>query len=438
MRMKRGEHIRVGHYKKRGKKRLQGQWIDSPQKLKFPAFIKGLVVLCVVVATLFSFVFLGLGAKNNITYSRHINLKPRAAEKSFIEDKKEYKSMAVIEKSSKRLLSGYNEMAKLPMASTTKIMTAILTIEHFEDLNQEFEVPEPAVGIEGTSMYLKKGEKLTIEEYLYGLMLPSANDSAVALACLVAGSEENFSRLMNEKAKALGLTSTNFVTASGLHDENHYTTSYDLAKLTAYAMENEKFREIVKTEKITVRGESADKPRHLKNKQKLMNDEELISLGVEVDGVKSGFTPEAGRCLVTSAKKDDMEVIVVVLNAPDMFLSSASILKEIFEEYSMQEIVSPKKHLTTVGVMGGKEKMVNLYTGEGFRYPLTKEELSAVKTTYDYPSTLVAPFKKDQPVGELKVQLFGETLFSTPILTIEEVEEESIKNQFQKIVENFI
>lgn len=434
MRVDKNDEIKTGRYKLRKKhKRRQGEQIDRIKDRNFSNAFRGFIVVGIFIVTLLAVVVMGFNSLDESVYSKHIVPKARAEETN-----RDYKAMTVIETNSMRILSSYNETKKLPMASTTKIMTAILTLERFEDLTQKFEVPVEAVGKEGTSIYLRRGEVLTIEEYLYGLMLPSANDCAVALSIIISGSEEKFADLMNDKAQELGLVSTHFVTASGLHDTEHYTTSADLAKLSAYAMKNERFRKIVGTKKLTITGTTEDEPRHLKNKQKLMEDESLKQMGIEVSGVKSGFTPEAGRCLVTCASHEGMEVIVVLLNAPNMFESTSEILKEIFEEYELKEITSAKKHITTLPVLNGQEKTVNLYTCEGFLYPLTKEESAAIKILFDYPAYLTAPVVKDQQVGEMKIVLFDESLQTIPIYSIEEVGAEGVKENIDKILRDFI
>jgi len=432
-RCKSQEGFKTGEYTIRKKHtRRQGETIKKAKEN--PTNLFGSFVGFVVVVLMVGFAFIaGVSLNNHTTFNRKFFSKGHTLENV----KTPYKSMAVIESNSGRLLSGYHETDRLPMASTTKIMTAILTIEKMGDLTQEFIVPEQAVGIEGSSMYLKSGEKLALQDYLYGLMLPSGNDAAVALAYIVSGSEEAFAESMNEYARALGLENTNFVTASGLHDDNHYTTSLDLAKLTAYAMKNDKFREIVGTQKITIKGSSPDKPRHLKNKQKLITDEELIKNGITVTGVKSGFTPEAGRCLVTSAECNGMEVIAVVLNAPEMFLSTANILKEVFSDYEMVELIKPKQHITKLSVSGSETKEINVYTAEGFSYPLTNEEKVMAKLKYIYADGLSAPIQKDQPVGELTIELYGQALFKTPIRAIEEAKEDDLSSIINKLVQNF-
>lgn len=426
--------FKTGEYKiiKR-KVRRQGETIKKTSNAPAKA-VRSFVGFIVVVFMVGMAFMVGMGLNSHTTFYRKFFSKSMGAENL---PKTPYKSMAVIETSSGRLLAGYHEEDRLPMASTTKIMTAIVAIEKTPDLSCVYEVPKPAVGVEGSSMYLKAGEKLSMEEYLYGLMLPSGNDSAVAIANIISGSEENFARLMNEYAKNLGLKNTNFVTASGLHHENHYTTSLDLAKLTAYAMKNDNFRKIVGMKNITIKGSDPEKPRFLKNKQKLMSDETLLTKGINVTGVKSGFTPEAGRCLVTSAEFNDMEVVAVVLNAPKMFESTSQILQEVCEDYKMVSILTPKQHIAKVAVSGSEKKDVNLYSQEGFKYPLTAEEEVSTKVKYNYPSILSAPIQKDEQVGEVSVELYGQQIFITPIKAIEEVAENNLNTVIHKLIKNF-
>lgn len=413
--------------------RRQGEMVKRKKKSIFrhlPIAIALILAVGVLLMTLMS----GLGLNALTTYNRKFFNRGLCAEPA---KHTPYKSMVVLETNSGRVLAGYHENERLPMASTTKIMTAIVAIEELKDMSLEFEVPSCAVGVEGSSMYLKSGERLSIKEYLYGLMLPSGNDSAVAIANIVSGSEQQFAELMNIYAKRMGLSNTNFVTASGLHDENHFTTSLDLAKITAYALKNEVFREIVSTPIVTVRGADAEHPRILKNKQKLLRDDSLKEMGISVSGVKTGFTPEAGRCLVTSASGAGMDVVAVVLNAPDMFETSASILKEVFTEYKMVDILSPKQHISKIGVANGETKELNLYSEQGFRYPLTQEERVATRVKYNYPKQLSAPVKKEEVVGEVVIELNGQQLFKTAIRSIEESREEGIRVIINKLIEKF-
>ena len=426
-----GGGIAVGEYKiKTRSKRVQGKYFKNTNKIKNAS--KVFVAIGLIMLLIVSAVILGFSSTNLTTFNK---LNGRVSVSSAVV--KPYKAMVTIETKTKRILSSFNETEKLPMASTTKIMTAIVAIEAIQDINKEFIIPNEAVGIEGSSMYLRKGEKLTLEELLYGLMLPSANDGAVALAIICAGSESNFANLMNEKAKEIGAVNTHFVTASGLHDVNHYTTAYDLALISAYAMQNPIFKKIVGTKSVMVKGSDPDKPRFLKNKQHLFEDKTISDLGITITGVKTGFTPEAGRCLVSSATKNGLDTITVVLNAPDMFKSSADIIKEVYGSYTMVSVLPPKKHISTVICKNGESSQINIYSAQGFEYPASAGEIGKIKIKYNYPSVVLAPIEKDQKIGEVEVLLNNEVIFKTDILSIEEVKKTKVDNIFKKIIENF-
>ena len=229
------------------------------------------------------------------------------------------KAMAVIEASTGRLLYEKSKDLKLPMASTTKICTAITVIENCDNIEKTVTVPDKAVGVEGSSIYLQKSEKVKIIDLLYGLMLQSGNDCAEALAITVGGSIEHFAAMMNETAAKAGATNSNFVTPHGLHDDNHYTTAYDLALISAYAFKNPVFEQIVSTKKHIMPWEGRNYPRVIVNKNKILSTYE------GGDGVKTGFTKKAGRCLVSSATRDGMRIIAVVLNCGPMFEDCASL-----------------------------------------------------------------------------------------------------------------
>lgn len=237
----------------------------------------------------------------------------------------EARSEIAMELSTGAVLTESNADLKLPMASTTKIMTAIIIIEDC-DLNEVITVPDEAVGVEGSSVYLKKDEKISVKDLLYGLMLRSGNDAATALAVHCGGSVQNFVAKMNEKAKSFGAENTNFVNPSGLPDENHYTTARDLCKIACRAMANPIFKEIVGTKNYS--GEF----RNFTNKNKM-----LYNYG-GANGVKTGYTKAAGRCLVSSAERDGMDVVCVVLDCPDMYERSQKILDECFKAYRLVNI----------------------------------------------------------------------------------------------------
>ncbi|MBQ3573353.1 MAG: D-alanyl-D-alanine carboxypeptidase, partial [Clostridia bacterium] len=192
-------------------------------------------------------------------------------------------SAILIEKNSGRVLYAKNPDERLPMASTTKIMTSICAIESGNvSLDQTLEISASAAGVEGSSMYLESGEKMTLRELLYGLMLSSGNDAAVAIAECISGDKEKFAELMNKKAEEIGAANTHFTNPNGLPDENHYSTAHDMAKLTAYAMQNQSFAEIVSTKSFKIAGEGKAYPRVLSNHNK------LLSMYEGCIGVKTG------------------------------------------------------------------------------------------------------------------------------------------------------
>ncbi len=235
----------------------------------------------------------------------------------------------VAELSTGTILHSRNDGARLPMASTTKIMTALIIIEDCE-LDEEIAVPDEAVGVEGSSIYLKRGEIISVKDLLYGLMMRSGNDSAAALAIHHSGSIQDFAKVMNARARSVGACSTNFTNPSGLPDENHYTTASDLCKIACCAMKNAVFKEIVSSKSYT------GKYRSFVNKNKILSRLE------GANGVKTGYTVKAGRCLVSSAERDGMDVVCVVLNCPDMYERSKNLIERAFLEYELRKI-SPDK-----------------------------------------------------------------------------------------------
>ncbi|MBO4554239.1 MAG: D-alanyl-D-alanine carboxypeptidase [Clostridia bacterium] len=232
----------------------------------------------------------------------------------------------LIEQSSRRILWGENENARLYPASTTKVLTALCVLDNLP-LDRVVEVPKCAEGVEGSSIYLKEGQKITVEDLLFGLMLRSGNDAAVTLAVETSGSVEDFAVLMNEKAKECGAVNSNFVNPHGLQDKNHYTTAYDLALITAKAYENADFVRIVssKLKKITIDDNSVV----------IANKNKMLKLFDGSNGVKTGFTKSSGRCLVSGAKRGDMQLISVVLNCGDMWNESVRMLNFGFDNFKM-------------------------------------------------------------------------------------------------------
>lgn len=343
-----------------------------------------------------------------------------------------YESMITIEASTGRILYAKDENKKLPMASTTKILTAIIAIENTKDIDKKHEIPKSAVGVEGSSIYLKKGEHLSIRELLYGLMLRSGNDSAVAIAEIVSGSVEKFVQAMNKKCEKLGLTNTHIVTVNGLHDENHYSSAADLAKLTAYALNNETFAEIVSTKEKCISAELDKKYgyRYLKNKNKLLN---MIR---GADGVKTGYTTKAGKCFVGSATRNGMKIICVVLNSKSTFNETADLIEKAFAEYKMTKLFS-KGSLFDVEIKNGKHKqMVPVIIPTDIYYPMKDKEMLSVTAKVEMKEKLSAPIKNTDVVGELKIRMENDLLFSQKLYTIK-VDKIKEENYFKKLVEAF-
>lgn len=321
---------------------------------------------------------------------------------------------AVLEVNSGRLLFARNPEKKLPMASTTKILTAILVIED-DDLDEEVRIPEEAVGVEGSSIYLVAGETMTRKDLLYGLMLRSGNDCAEALAILHSGSIEKFADSMNEKAVQIGARDSHFVNPHGLPAPQHYTTAKDLAMIAAYALRNNIFSEIVACRSYTIPDGGCGYPRLLQNKNKM-----LYSYS-DADGVKTGYTKEAGRCLVTSATRSGMRLVSVVLNSPDMYNRSAEILNQCFSDYKVFKLFDHENYSAELNT-DLPWKKCKCACKDDFYYPLTEAEYNEISSEYCLPEKVALPVEAGEEVGNLKVYLKNQLLFSQKIVSIENVE----------------
>ena len=329
------------------------------------------------------------------------------------------KAMCVMESSSKRVLKSKNMSAKLAMASTTKIMTAITALENCPDLDQVFEISPKAVGVPGTSLYLRKGEKFSTRQLLYGLMLVSGNDASVAIGEHVSGSLEEFVKLMNQTAIKIGATNSHFDNTHGLDSKTHYTTAYDLALITSYAMQNDTFKEIVSTKNTKITN-SDGKTRYLKNKNKLLNSFEGCN------GVKTGFTDDAGRCLVSSAEKDGMNVVCVVLNCQPMFKECSNLMGQALSEYKLYDLTSFYNLPKSICVTNGRTDKAQVGTMGHYYYPLKESEVKAIQIDYQIEQKLEAPVEKGQEVGVVKIYLDKNLLFCEKIFTIDGVRRNSL------------
>ncbi len=319
-------------------------------------------------------------------------------------------SEIIMDVCSNRVLYSKNASEKKYMASTTKILTAITIIENC-NLSDIVEVTKQSIGVEGSSIYLEEGEKLSVKELLFGLMLRSGNDCAETLALYCSKSIKNFADLMNETAKKIGAKSSNFVNPHGLHDDNHYTTAYDLALISCYAMKNKDFREIVGTQKVKIPFSTQNTVRLLINKNK------MLSSFVGATGIKTGFTKKAGRCLVSSVVRNGMELVSVVLNSPNMFERSKELLTNAFNEYEVKKIVDCNNVIDFIDIDKSSNKCP-IYIKNDIILPISKDEENDIKINYNYEKKLDFGTAKDTNIGQIEIYIKNNLIFIEKIYTM--------------------
>ncbi len=315
------------------------------------------------------------------------------------------KGAALYSPDTKSFLYEKNGDTRYPMASTTKIMTALVAAEEGE-LSEKIRIPKEAVGIEGSSLYLREGESFTLEELLYGLMLRSANDAAAAIALTVSGSIAAFAEKMNEKATALGLTNTNFENPHGLDSEHHYTTAKDLARLGAAALENETVKKIAATYKTTI-GEG-DSARLIVNHNKLLRSYEGAI------GLKTGFTKKCGRCLVGAAERGGVTLVSTTLAAPDDWNDHREMLDYGFSALTAYASLAAGGFRREISVLGGKASTVTVSNSEGFSL-VERAGLSEVTMRVCLNPTAAAPIRRGDVLGQLLFIRDGEVVGTVPL-----------------------
>lgn len=325
-------------------------------------------------------------------------------------------SCVLIEAQSGRIVYEKNAFEKRPMASTTKIMSTLIALEQ-KNLDGYFTVDNEAIRVEGSSMGLREGDRVTMRTLCYGMMLPSGNDAANAAAVKIAGSIEKFAELMNKKAEEIGLENTNFVTPSGLDDytDEHYSTAYDMAKLTAKAMENEDFREICSSSSAKVTFGNPPYDRWLTNNNK------LLKLCDGVIGVKTGFTDKARRCLVSACERNGVTLICVTLNAPDDWNDHAKLYGYGFSKVKSYALPCEFGQLK-VNVVGGNENFVKAKMAETPQASLFEDELARVKTEVLLQSFYYAPVVDGEQLGCVNFYVDGRLVQTVPLIASTEVE----------------
>lgn len=345
----------------------------------------------------------------------------------------------VIDRSSKNILYGKNENEQCKMASTTKIMTAIVVLENCDNLNQIVTISKKSAGTGGSRLGLSTNDTITVENLLYGLMLVSGNDAAVALAEFIGGDIEKFSLMMNEKASSLGLKNTNFETPHGLDSDNHYTTAYELALLANYALNNPTFSKIVKTSNYTVNINGSAKT--------LNNTNELLGYLDGVYGVKTGFTNGANRCLVTSCKRDNLDIICVVLGCDtkkNRTLDSIKLINYTFDNFTMvniQEIITQNFNTWKNGISNsftinkGITSTLDLYYNEN-NLPYTSlavynNSVNNISTPIEYKANYQAPLISGTKIGTMEILIDNKPYFTVDILNRTTIPKKDIFHYFR-------
>lgn len=377
-----------------------------------------------ILTLLFLFTFLNSGSFNFICYANYNSTNSNTYSTA--------KSMIVLETTNNSVLYSKNENEKLPMASTTKIVTALTVLENCKDIDKIITIPLKATLVEGSSIYLRENEQLSIRQLLYGLMLQSGNDAATALALEVGnGSIETFANLMNETAKKCGAENSSFVSPHGLDAKDHYTTAKDLALITSYALKNETFKQIVSTKTYKIDGKENCTKRIIINKNKLLNSLEGCI------GVKTGYTSKAGRCLVSACERDGMQVVCVVLNCRPMFEESLELINKAFNEYKLYEVLPPYKFITDVSVEDGKSNSLRLYNKNGFNVVAKEKDIYRYNIVYDYSKTVKAPISKDQKLGKVEIYFDKTLIFSEDLCSIEKVDSIDTNDKIKTILDKW-
>ena len=352
------------------------------------------------------------------------------------------RSCVVIDRNTNTILYGKNEKEKRKMASTTKIMTAIVIIENY-NLNETVEISKKAAGTGGSRLGLKTGDKIIIKDLLYGLMLRSGNDAAVALAEYACGDIKGFAELMNKKAMELNLANTHFETPHGLDSDGHYTTAYELALLSNYALKNKTFAQIVGTKEYTISINGYPK--------QLSNTNELLGNFNGVYGIKTGFTNGANRCLVTACKRNDMDIICVVLGADTKKFrthDSIKLINYIFENFkpvNIKELIDKdfnnwkneniNKFIINKGI--SKDIKLSIDTSNISYIPIRKDFINTIHTTINCKTYFEAPLNNNTEIGTINVICNNSDITSTKIFTDSTINKKTSSSYFLYFIKYF-
>lgn len=338
------------------------------------------------------------------------------------------------------VLYGKQENKRCKMASTTKIMTSVIVVENVKDINEKTIISPKAAAIGGSRLGLHTNDEVSIKDLLYSLLMCSGNDAAIALAEYVAGTVPEFANLMNKKAEELNLKDTHFVTPHGLDEDEHYTTAYELALITDYALNKEVIQQIVKTKSYTVTING--------NPKNINNTNELLGYLQGVYGVKTGFTNGANRCLVTSIKRGDMNVICVVLGADtkkDRGADSIKLIEYIFSnfqmvdiEYMIQDNFGSLCDITKFNISKGinNNLQIDLEENNITLYPVYKDNIKDIRVETEVKKELNAPVHKEDVIGKLTVRIDDNVIYELKILAKNDIRKKKVFDYYKNFVTN--
>lgn len=330
-----------------------------------------------------------------------------------------------------QVICAENEHKKMKPASTTKLMTTLIALEESAALNRQVTFKQDMIA-EGSSMYLKVGDRLTLSDLAAGMMMASGNDAANAAALTISGSTQKFANRMNERARQIGMKNTHFVTPSGLDDEEHYSTAYDMALLMAYALENDDFAKLTSQKNTTVNFINP-----ASKKTTYSNHNRLLSLYKYCIGGKTGYTMAAGRCLVSAAKKDGLTLVCVTLNDRNDWNDHISLYDYGFEQYAYYQ-PQDEQFCIDVPCVGGKSDKVDVMGERSQGFVVKAEDKSKIERRVCVDSFLYAPIFQNEVVGKVNYMLGKKTVFSTNLLAVNAVDLiKENKNIFDKIKEFF-
>lgn len=372
--------------------------------------IKNKIIKISAIFIIFIIAFLSFVPK--VAFAQELNISAKAA--------------VVICSGSDQVLFEKNMNEKLPMASTTKIMTALITLEEAKKDNREITINEKMVPVEGSTMGLKVGDRLTLYALAQGMLLISGNDAAHSAAVAISGSSEEFAKRMNSKAKEIGMENTNFVTPSGLDDENHYSTAYDMAKLASFAMNNPDFEKITSSKSMKVEYLNPKKTCEFRNSNRLLRSYEGCI------GVKTGFTKKSGRCLVSCAERDNKKIICVTLSDPNDWQDHKTLLDFGFE--NCKSITLYEENLPNVKVVGGTTDEIKVGIKNKNQITVSNDFNDCnVSKQINIPEFVYAPLNKGDIIGNIEYKINDKKLVKSDIIILEDARQTKTHERFSRL-----